>query len=213
VAEPLPPPRPAHDLSDLRPLPPVPEAQVPDTLPPHQIDEPEVSRPAHAAAAPTTPPGVHDIHARPAPVWRRLIAGLIDTSILGGVIGLFFFAAAAVVGLKAPSAGLTGLDALLARVVSWQPLMVPGAALAALLAVVYATAFGMLGRTPGRLLTGLRLVDKSGLAPAPGRAAFRAVLSIVSFALFLCGFWLALFDRRGQTLHDKLSSTFVVRPV
>ncbi|RYZ38766.1 MAG: RDD family protein, partial [Myxococcaceae bacterium] len=26
------------------------------------------------------------------------------------------------------------------------------------------------------------------------------------------GFWMALFDRRGQTLHDKLTSTFVVQP-
>jgi uncharacterized RDD family membrane protein YckC len=216
---PSPKPRPQHDLSDLRPLPPMPEAQIPATLPPFLADaEPgatgpvpvEAPAPAPAAAA---APGIHEIHARPAPLWRRTIAAIVDASILGAVIALFFFAAAAAVGLKAPAPRLTGVDAVLARVMSWQPLLVPGALLAALLAVVYATAFGMLGRTPGRLLTGLRLVDKSGLAPAPGRAALRAVLSILSFAFFLCGFWLALFDRRGQTLHDKLSSTFVVRPV
>jgi uncharacterized RDD family membrane protein YckC len=203
-----------QDLSDLRPLPPVPEEQFPDTIPPSLAEgEPEATGPVPAEVQPTAPPGVREIHARPAPLWRRLIAGIVDASILGAVIALFFFAAAAAVGLKAPAARLTGIDAVLARVMSWQPLLVPGAGLAALLAVVYATAFGMLGRTPGRMLTGLRLVDKSGLAPAPGRAAFRAVLSIVSFALFMCGFWLVLFDRRGQTLHDKLSSTFVVRPV
>jgi uncharacterized RDD family membrane protein YckC len=39
----------------------------------------------------------------------------------------------------------------------------------------------------------------------------RAALSLASFGLFLSGFWLALFDRRGQTLHDKLTSTFVVQ--
>ena len=59
---------------------------------------------------------------------------------------------------------------------------------------------------------GLRLVDTHGLAPAPTRAIVRALLSVVSFGLFLGGFWMALFDRRGQTLHDKLTSTFVVQP-
>jgi uncharacterized RDD family membrane protein YckC len=54
-------------------------------------------------------------------------------------------------------------------------------------------------------------VDDSGAAPGPARALVRAALALVSFALFLAGFWLALFDRRGQTLHDKLTRTFVVR--
>ncbi len=64
----------------------------------------------------------------------------------------------------------------------------------------------------GRWLLGLRLVDTHGLAPAPARAIVRALLSVVSFGLFLGGFWMALFDRRGQTLHDKLTSTFVIQP-
>jgi hypothetical protein len=40
----------------------------------------------------------------------------------------------------------------------------------------------------------------------------RALLSLISAGAFLGGFWLAIFDRRGQTLHDKLTRTFVVRP-
>ena len=67
------------------------------------------------------------------------------------------------------------------------------------------------GRTPGRRTFGIHLVDNSGHAPGPMRALTRAGLSLVSFALFLSGFWLALFDRHGQTLHDKLTRTFVVR--
>ena len=73
-------------------------------------------------------------------------------------------------------------------------------------------AFLWNGRTLGRLLLGLRLVDTHGVAPAPGRAIVRAILASLSFVLFLGGFWMALFDRRGQTLHDKLTSTFVVQP-
>jgi uncharacterized RDD family membrane protein YckC len=99
------------------------------------------------------------------------------------------------------------------RIRSWQSLWIPGLALGVVLALVYTTYFGILGRTPGRMLAGLRLVDRTGFPPSPGRAAFRAVVSLFSFGFFLGGFWLALFDRRGQTLHDKLSSTFVVRPL
>jgi uncharacterized RDD family membrane protein YckC len=132
-------------------------------------------------------------------------AGLVDAGVLGGILCLFFLAAARL-SVKAPAA-------LLARYDNWQSLVVPGLALLALLAVVYGTAFGVTGRTPGRLLAGLKLVDKTGLSPTPIRAIFRAVFSLVSVGLFLSGFWLALFDRRSQTLHDKLTSTFVVRLV
>ena len=45
------------------------------------------------------------------------------------------------------------------------------------------------------------------------RPLIRALFSFVSFGLCLSGFWLALFDRKGQTLHDKLTRTFVVRPL
>ena len=90
---------------------------------------------------------------------------------------------------------------------------VPGLGLAAVLAFVYTTLFAVLwsGRTPGRRLMGIHLVDSTGQAPGPTRALIRAVLSLVSFGLFLSGFWLALFDRHGQTLHDKLTRTFVVK--
>jgi uncharacterized RDD family membrane protein YckC len=89
----------------------------------------------------------------------------------------------------------------------------PALALAAVFAFVYTTLFAFLfhGRTVGRRLVGIHLVDGTGAAPGAGRALVRAGLSLVSFGLFLSGFWLALFDRHGQTLHDKLTRTFVVR--
>jgi uncharacterized RDD family membrane protein YckC len=165
------------------------------------------------------PPRVHteaaivELRARPAPVWRRLVAGIVDTGILAGTVLAFLAVASVVTRIKAPNPHLSGVDAVLARLQSWQPLLVPAAGLAAVLAVAYATVFGVLGRTPGRRLAGLRLVDGDGLSPAPVRAAARALLALASFGLFLGGFWWALFDRRGQTFHDKLTRTFVVRPV
>lgn len=140
-----------------------------------------------------------DVIAAPASLWRRTFAWLLDLLLISLIVGGFFAAALAVIGK--PSL------ALLVTVAA------PAAGVVGFVAFVYTTLFAFLwsGRTPGRRLLGIRLVDSSGQAPRAGRALVRAALSLASFALCLSGFWLALFDRRGQTLHDKLTSTFVVR--
>lgn len=128
-------------------------------------------------------------------------------AVLSALMTAFLWAAtkaAATAGASTPV-----WDALRALPALWAP----AAGLGVLLSLVYATTFGMLGRTPGRWLAGLRLVDDSGQPPSPGRAAVRAFVGLFSFALFLGGFWLALVDRRRQTLHDKVASTYVVRLV
>jgi len=73
------------------------------------------------------------------------------------------------------------------------------------LAVAWSWVFVALwGRTPGMALTGQRLRTVDGAAPGPLAAFTRAALALLSAVLGLSGFVLALFDRRGQTLHDKL---------
>ena len=169
-----------------------------------------------AAAAPKVAPtpDVLEVHARPASLWRRLLAFTIDTGAIAAVAALYLMLASSVAGVQTPQTGLSGLDALVIQVRALQSVLVPGAVLVLLLSLVYCavSAFLWNGRTLGRRLLGLRLVDTHGLAPAPGRAVVRAVLATLSFGLFLAGFWMALFDRRGQTLHDKLTSTYVVQP-
>jgi len=142
------------------------------------------------------------VRAEPAALWRRTGAWLIDLTFIATLVAGFLFVAMSVIAPK----NLTLVQQLTL-------LAVPGAALAGMLAFVYTTLFAFLwnGRTPGRRALGIHLVDNSGHAPGPMRALTRAGLSLVSFALFLSGFWLALFDRHGQTLHDKLTRTFVVR--
>ena len=175
---------------------------------------------APAAAAPVTPKVTGtasketEIHARPASLWRRLLALSIDTGAIAGVAALYLMLASSVAGVQAPQTSLSGIDALVVQIRSLQSVLLPGAALLLVLSLVYCavSAFLWNGRTLGRRLLGLRLVDMHGLAPAPGRAILRAMLASLSFGLFLAGFWMALFDRRGQTLHDKLTSTYVVQP-
>lgn len=155
---------------------------------------------ASAAAPSSETSATGDVLATPAPLWRRIAAWFVDMTTLGAVVGALLFGAAHLVGGGFTLAQLPAVA-------------LPVALLAVLLAFVYATLFAFIwrGRSPGRRLLGLHLVDGTGQPPSPTRALARGVLSLVSFLLFLSGFWLALFDRRGQTLHDKLSRTFVVR--
>jgi uncharacterized RDD family membrane protein YckC len=142
------------------------------------------------------------VTAEPAALWRRTGAWIADLALVGGIVLGFLMLAMTVIAPK----NVTPLQQLTA-------VAIPGAALGAILAFVYTTLFAFLwnGRTPGRRIMGIHLVDSTGHAPSPARALMRAIFSLVSFGLFLSGFWLALFDRHGQTLHDKLTRTFVVK--
>ena len=146
--------------------------------------------------------GSDTVTAEPASWWRRTGAWLTDLVFVCVLVLGFLMVAMAVIAPK----NLTPLQQLMA-------IAMPGAALAGLLAFFYTTLFAFLwaGRTPGRRLMGIRLVDVTGHSPGVARSLLRAALSLVSFGLCLSGFWLALFDRHGQTLHDKLTRTFVVK--
>jgi uncharacterized RDD family membrane protein YckC len=90
-----------------------------------------------------------------------------------------------------------------------------GVALGYLLAVpvvfiVYCAGFwALLGRTPGMMLLGLRVVALDGGLPSGRRSLIRVLAYWIS-AIFFLGFaWIAV-DRRNQGFHDKLAGTFVV---
>lgn len=179
------------------------------------LAEPAVEPPAPVRAARAEPVrAVEEIHARPAPLWRRVLSFGIDAGAISAVAAVYLLLASSVVGVKVPATGLSGVDALVLAVQALQPVLLPGLALVLVLSLAYGTVAALLwnGRTLGRRLLGLQLVDTRGMAPGPARSLVRALLATLSFGLFLAGFWMALFDRRGQTLHDKLTSTFVVQP-
>ena len=211
-----PPARPAAPAAELAE-----EPQTPPTPMPHAPASAPAGAPADArfrtgaTGVRSASLGEHEVHARPASLWRRLLSFTIDSATIIGVSALYITLASTITGLKAPSSeGLTALDSLAAWMNALKSVLLPGAILVLVLATVYCAVAAFLwnGRTLGRMVLGLRLVDTHGLAPAPARAVIRALLSVVSFGLFLGGFWMAFFDRRGQTLHDKLTSTFVIQP-
>jgi uncharacterized RDD family membrane protein YckC len=185
----------------------------------------EVRRLDERAAQLTTDPGVPagdaktgaveavEVIAHPASFVRRVMAFVVDGLLLAAVDGLVALGLFAIARVPELPEGLNGLDRLAVRVHDSGKLVVAIVVMAVGLAAAYTTLFAVVwsGRTPGRLLTGIRLVDARGSVPGPVRALIRAVFALVSFSFGLSGFWWALFDRRGQTLHDKLCSTFVVR--
>ncbi|TMA29060.1 MAG: RDD family protein [Deltaproteobacteria bacterium] len=130
--------------------------------------------------------------------WSRLFAWTVDGALVGAFAGAHLVLAMQVV----PTAYL--LEAVRAQLPCWL-------ALASALAVAYSWLFAALGaRTPGMALAGQRLQTLQGDAPSVSQALVRAVLSQLSAALCFFGFILALFDARGQTLHDKLCRCVVI---
>jgi len=76
--------------------------------------------------------------------------------------------------------------------------------------IVYCAGFWtLLGRTPGMMLLGLRVVTEDGGRPGGKRSLIRVLAYWIS-AIFFLGFaWIAV-DRRNQGFHDKIAGTFVV---
>jgi uncharacterized RDD family membrane protein YckC len=76
--------------------------------------------------------------------------------------------------------------------------------------LIYCAGFwSLVGRTPGMMLLGLRVVTSDGGRPGARRSVVRALGYWVS-AIALVGFaWIAV-DERSQGFHDKLAGTYVV---
>jgi resuscitation-promoting factor RpfA len=175
----------------------------PDSAPPAPVGV-AISEPPIAPVAvsfPSEAPGDAAGTARrsgPVSPTRRMAGWAIDLAGVSAWLALHLFAAA-----HLAFAATTSETALLAPA--------PWLGAGAILAVAWSWVFVALwGRTPGMALTGQRLRTVNGRAPGPFVAFARAVLSLVSASAGLSGFVLALFDRRGQTMHDKLCRCIAV---
>jgi uncharacterized RDD family membrane protein YckC len=151
--------------------------------------EPEVELPPLTTEAPPLE--------RPALALERAQAAAVDAILFAalGVVVLYFTGRAARVAVTALAA-------------SWPWLAV----YLGLLALFYAGYFtGTTGQTPGKLMTGLRVVVSTGRPPSYLRAMARALLGVLGIAL--AGVFLVpmAFDPARRTLHDRLFRTRVVR--
>jgi uncharacterized RDD family membrane protein YckC len=134
---------------------------------------------------------------RPARVAERARAAAID--------GLLFAGLSALVVYFAGRAARVDIAALRT---SWPAL----ASYLGLLALFYAGYFtGTTGQTPGKLVTGLRVVGATGRPPGYLRAAARALVGLLGTALVGLGLVPMAFDPAARALHDRLFRTRVVR--
>jgi uncharacterized RDD family membrane protein YckC len=151
-----------------------------------------------AVAFTSEPPAPQRRVPRPSSSWRRLAGWALD---LGGVAVLLAVHVLATARLaRMPSFQ----EVALASPAAW-------AGLGCALAVTWSWVFVALwGCTPGMAMTGQRLRKVDGESLGPLAAFVRALLSLLSGALGLFGFVLAVFDAKGQTLHDKICRCAVV---
>ena len=160
------------------------EALVPDVE-----GEPEVELPPLATEAPPLE--------RPAYAVERAQAAAVDAILFGAlaVVVVYF-------------TGRAARASVVALVPSW-----PGLALyLGMLALFYAGYFtGTTGQTPGKLMTGLRVLGASGRPPSYPRAMARALLGLVGIVLAGASLVPMAFDPARRTLHDRLFRTRVVR--
>ena len=135
---------------------------------------------------------VPKVRARRASRTRRIVGWAIDLGFLVSLLAAHVVLAARLGG--APQ----GLSLVFAAPLLW---LVLGCGLALAWSWTFVTLWA---RTPGMALTGQRLRMLHGGAPTPVTAFVRALLAVLCGAPGLFGFVVALFDARGQTLHDKL---------
>ena len=161
-------------------------------------------------------PPAYGVQPGPAPglvyagFWVRVGAAIIDAILLGIVVVIIFAVIVSssrttdAAGNTTATSGAIGAAYGLALVVSF---------------LYQALLVGRLGATPGMRLLNMRIVSAlDGSQITYGRAVLRwlayslfAVLGFLVIPPIINVLWVA-FDSRKQALHDKLASTFVVRP-
>ena len=148
-----------------------------------------------------------EVHLRRAPIWRRLVAWLVDLALLGVFLALLL----GPVLSRSDLPGDGGLDSILEALTRQHGVLLPALLVAGVTTFAYQwLGLALMGSSPGKRLLRLRVVGPDGRRPSPGRAALRAFLSIPSFLLLGMGPLLGLFTRSGRSLHDFGAGTYLV---
>ncbi|HPD56894.1 MAG TPA: RDD family protein [Smithellaceae bacterium] len=143
--------------------------------------------------------------------WRRLIAYLIDNTIICLVFFVLFMIAVIGYFLGVSNteesqwlADLTDPTKISsAMIFIWVFLLA--------LTIGYFTYFhGTTGRTPGKMILGLQVVGEDGKPLTFGIAFLRAVGYFISSIVLNLGFIWVAFDKRKQGWHDKIAGTVVI---
>lgn len=153
---------------------------------------------------------------RPAPLGKRILAFLIDCAIPALVVAVVI-ATGTFLGSEGAANDLFDWARDLAeeRTPLWGGLQVLAAMLLALAGLWWVVGLTIMewryGRTPGKAMTGLRVVSEEGIALSFGQAVVRRLTLVFSGPLQLIDWAFALFDERRQRAVEKLAHTMVIR--
>jgi uncharacterized RDD family membrane protein YckC len=153
--------------------------------------------PNHVAAAPSV----------------RILAGFVDAIFIFFIITMFNFLA---ITFFVPS---YQMDPEMVRLATAHPEMLSPelremvTAIGLFTVAFYFTLFtGATGQTPGKKLTGLRVVDAQGLTPTYRRALGRSLVQLVSIFVWFVGYIPMIVHPQRRALHDLVSGTYVMMP-
>jgi len=137
---------------------------------------------------------------------ERLVAYLIDSVIVGLILGLPGACLGGIAGFAIDTETGTGVGILAVLVVLYIIIATVGSFL------YYGLMWSRSGQTVGKKMMGLQVVTTEGELPGFWRSVARAIIGYgLSSAVFNLGFLWMLWDDQQQTWHDKLFGTYVVK--
>jgi len=149
---------------------------------------------------------------RVAGFWHRLAAVVVDGAILAACFLVLDVMVSLILRHPLPKLAQLGPDYLVDTAVNGDALAVTGLVVLGMLGFLYFFIFHALrGRTPGKQLLGLRVIDGYGRRPSLSRALLRTAAYLPSVLLLALGFLWIGFDREKRGLHDWLADTYVIR--
>lgn len=126
----------------------------------------------------------------------RLSAYVFDAVIVGALAALLSYIVSVI-------ANATPFN-VSAQFVPW------GIAMGILVALYPLFFWRSFSRTPGKMIAGLRIVNKNGERMGTTRTVIRLIFFGLTHAFVFIGFLWLLFDSRHQGIHDMLSGTYVI---
>ena len=145
--------------------------------------------------------------------WRRLVAFMIDSTIVTIVFVVLCVIAALAFFFGAMSADNNAWIADLTNLTGFSSAILLIMVFYLAINTAYFTYFhGTTGRTPGKMLLGLQVYSEDGTEISFGIAFLRAIGYLVSSLLLTIpiGFIWAAFDKKKQAWHDKIAGTVVI---
>jgi uncharacterized RDD family membrane protein YckC len=153
---------------------------------------------------------------KPAPLFRRICAFVIDLAIPLAILALFVALATALgTGTEAERLENFFTDLSEELSVTWGVLEMGGLVMVGLAGLWWFLGLTAMewryGRTPGKAMLGLRAVSEDGTALSFGQAVVRRLTLVFSGPLQLIDWAFALFDPRRQRAVEKLAHTIVIK--